>query len=138
MKEENRTAQAAGRREFLSRLSAAVASATVIGNTSWAEERNPRVTAPLPTVQLGKYSVTRLVAGWNPIGGYSYLGHTVDGEMREYFTTQRTIDFLQQCEREGINAHRVLRVGQHRADPPDDARAGLEDELHLPALRPGH
>ena len=111
MKEENRTAQATGRREFLSRLSAAVASASVLGNKCWAEQRNPQGTAPLPTIQLGKYSITRLIAGWNPIGGYSYLGHAMDGQMREYFTTEHTIDLLQQCERDGINSHQFSMSG---------------------------
>jgi hypothetical protein len=93
-----------GRREFLSGLSAAVASGVAGSSASWAAERTPK-NAPLPTIQLGKYTVTRLIAGWNPIGGYSYLGHSVDKEMKAYFTAQRTIDFLRRCEQEGINTH---------------------------------
>ncbi len=94
------------RRKFLKRTGqCAIASVSVLGNTSWAQTPSPGERVPLPTIQLGKHSVTRLIAGWNPIGGYSYLGHAMDGEMRGYFTTEHTIGFLQQCEREGINAH---------------------------------
>jgi hypothetical protein len=92
------------RREFLGRLAAAaVVSGTAVATGSAAEKRQDP--APLPTIQLGKYRVTRLVAGWNPIGGYSYLGHHMDQHMREYYTVDRTVEFLQRCEQEGINTH---------------------------------
>jgi hypothetical protein len=60
---------------------------------------------PLPTIPLGPHRVTRLVAGWNPIGGYSYMGIHADAHMREYFTVERTVEFLLDCERHGINTH---------------------------------
>lgn len=66
----------------------------------------------LPTIQLGNHQVSRLIAGWNPIGGYSYLGPTMDRHMREYFTVDRTVEFLANCEARGINAHQF--------DPTDD------------------
>jgi len=56
-------------------------------------------------MKLGEHRISRLVAGYNPIAGYSYLGHHMDQHMREYFTVERTVQFLQSCEREGINAH---------------------------------
>ena len=48
----------------------------------------------LPTITLGKHSITRLVAGWNPIGGYSYLGPHTDRHMKEYYTADQTVTFL--------------------------------------------
>ncbi|MBN1442269.1 MAG: hypothetical protein JXA90_06145, partial [Planctomycetes bacterium] len=60
---------------------------------------------PLPAISLGPHRITRLVAGWNPIGGHSYLGRHMDQHMKEYFTVERTVEFLLSCEREGINAH---------------------------------
>jgi hypothetical protein len=91
-----------GRREFLARCSAATAAGLLLGRAAEAAEP-PR--APLPTIALGKHRVTRLIVGANPIAGYSYLGHDVDEEMKAYFTPERTLGFLQQCEREGINTH---------------------------------
>ena len=54
-------------------------------------------------ISLGKYRVSRLVAGSNPINGNSYMGPHADRHMQEYFTVDRTAEFLQQCERQGIN-----------------------------------
>ncbi len=97
------------RREFLSRVPLAMAGAGwVLGTASGVEK--PRVKAGaaealLPTIRLGGHEVTRLVAGWNPIGGYSYLGPIMDQQMREYFTPERIVEFLSDCERTGINTH---------------------------------
>ena len=103
-----------GRREFLSGLSAAVASGLAFSDTSWSDDQATKDSPPLPKISLGKYAVTRLVAGWNPIGGYSYLGKTMDKEMKEYFTTQRTTHFLRQCEQAGINTHQFSMAGNTR------------------------
>jgi len=58
----------------------------------------------LPTVQLGDHRVTRLLAGYNPIGGYSHSSDHLSRYMRDWFTPERTAEFLGQCERAGINA----------------------------------
>ncbi len=47
--------------------------------------------------------VTRLVAGYNPIGGHSHSTRKLAQHMRSYFTVGRTADFLLHCEEEGIN-----------------------------------
>lgn len=99
-----------GRREFLTRLSAAATgSALVLGNTCQANEPlptdKPSPAPPLPTIKLGDHRITRLIAGCNPILGYSYMGPIMDRHMREYFTPDQTADFLWQCERAGINTH---------------------------------
>ncbi len=90
-----------GRREFLARVSAASAAALGACGTTCAAD-SP---ALLPTIALGPHRITRLVAGWNPIGGYSYLGDHMDRHMREYFTVENTVEFLTRCERAGINVH---------------------------------
>jgi hypothetical protein len=95
-----------GRREFLLGLSASLAASGI--SSAEGTSKNSEVdleTATLPTVLLGKHRVTRLIAGWNPIGGYSYLGPNMDRHMREYFTVDRTVEFLQSCKKKGINAH---------------------------------
>ena len=101
-----------GRREFLSRVSAAAAgSALALGNIGRGEDGRPGEKASdsteLPTIRLGEHKITRLIAGSNPILGYSYMGPVMDREMKEYFTTERTVDFLWRCEREGINTHQL-------------------------------
>ena len=99
-----------GRREFLSRLSLAIAGSTLaIGKTSQVEETPPAASdspaIPLPTIRLGDHHVTRLIAGSNPISGYSYMGPIMDQHMTEYFTPERIVEFLWSCERAGINTH---------------------------------
>ncbi|MBM4093024.1 MAG: hypothetical protein FJ276_26990 [Planctomycetes bacterium] len=91
----------AGRRRFLAGVSA-MAAAAWAGNAVRAGEA---ASEPMPTIQLGPHSVSRIIAGSNPILGYSYLGPHTDRHMKEYFTVEQTIAFLQQCEREGITGH---------------------------------
>ena len=92
------------RRRFLSQLSLAVTgSALGLGKLSWAKETPPA--PPLPTIQLGDHHITRLIAGSNPISGYSYMGPIMDRHMREYFTLEQTVEFLWSCERAGICTH---------------------------------
>ncbi|NUQ63054.1 MAG: hypothetical protein HUU20_11305 [Pirellulales bacterium] len=102
-----------GRREFLSMLSAAAASG-LFGAAASAAPPDVPASAPgaapqagpaMPTIMLGKHQVSRLVAGSNPILGYSYMGKHTDQHMKEYFTTEQTVRFLQDCERSGITAH---------------------------------
>lgn len=93
------------RRRFLAQITAAAAASGFgLKGLAPAEPAAPAA-APLPTIALGKHRVSRLVAGWNPIGGYSYLGPHTDRHMKEYFTTERTVEFLLDCERAGITAH---------------------------------
>ena len=106
-------AQGIGRREFLSRLSIAVTGSTLALATSQRQSVSAEeILSPvplLPTIRLGDHRVTRLIAGSNPISGYSYMGPILDRHMREYFTPERIVEFLWACERGGINAHQFSR-----------------------------
>ncbi len=116
MNGDNRKSRLAARRQFLSGISAMAAGSGIVFHvgggaaahakeTTADAEKDSRPLPILPTIPLGKFPVTRLVAGSNPIGGYSYLGPHTDRHMKEYFTPERTVEFLLKCEREGINAH---------------------------------
>jgi len=102
MRHSRADADRTGRREFLAQVSAAAASGLLLSARAGGAE-GPA--APLPTIALGRYRVTRLIVGSNPISGYSYLGKEKDQEMKSYFTEERTLEFLLRCEREGINTH---------------------------------
>jgi len=105
-----------GRRQFLAQLATAAAASGLAGaDLSAAGDRPATPPAPLPTIALGSRRVTRLIAGWNPIGGYSYLGPHTDQHMKEYFTAERTVEFLLNCEREGINTHQ-FSLGEKTAE----------------------
>jgi hypothetical protein len=140
MATERRHTKRTGRREFLAQLSvAAAASGLALAGPSAAGEPPAPSAAPLPTISLGKHRVTRLIAGWNPIGGYSYLGPHTDRHMKEYFTAERTVEFLLGCERAGITTHQfssaektaeVLRTVRERGSKMqfiglDSGRSGI-------------
>jgi len=95
------------RRDFLLRTAAAAAGATALGlprRPAAAQEPAAPAAAPLlPTIRLGEHDVTRLVAGYNPIGGFSHTTLDMTRHMLEYFTAERTAEFLLRCERAGIN-----------------------------------
>jgi hypothetical protein len=106
------------RRHFLSRVGtiaaatgAAISATSSLGETPTATP-SPK---PLPTIALGKYQVTRLVAGSNPINGSSYLGPNLDKQMSEYFTIDRAVEFLLSCEAAGINTHQFSASASDKA-----------------------
>ena len=98
-----------GRREFLLGLSAAAAGSTLVRAETDRAEHTASPAPLLPTINLGEHRITRLIAGSNPISGYSYMGPILDRHMKEYFTPERIVEFLWKCEQEGINAHQFSR-----------------------------
>ena len=101
------------RREFLASSAAAATSLLAA----------PSSAAPLlKTVPLGPHQVTRLIVGANPFYGYSHFNKLFDLHMREWCTTERVCQVLQQCAQNGINTwqfHYCERSGidmaRHRA-----------------------
>jgi hypothetical protein len=89
------------RREFLLKSVAGVAVAAVAAPAESTARPSPA--APLPTIRLGPHTVTRLIAGGNPVGGWGHSVPNMSRHMLEYFTLERTIEFLEKCESEGIN-----------------------------------
>lgn len=61
----------------------------------------------IPTVKIGKHEVTRLVAGYNPIGGHSHAVPKLSEIMKGWFTPERTLDYALNCERNGINTWQI-------------------------------
>ncbi len=57
----------------------------------------------LPTVALGKRQVTRFIVGSNPVFGYSHFNRQYDQHMLEWFTDERIVQLLLDCEKAGIN-----------------------------------
>ena len=91
------------RRNFLKRasISTATLSAAALAAPARITAQEKRA---LPTVRLGTHSITRLIAGYNPVGGFSHATPYLSRHMSEYFTVERTVEFLRHCEELGINA----------------------------------
>ncbi len=57
----------------------------------------------LPTIDLGKHKVTRLIVGGNPIYGYSHFNKILSQSMTDWHTPERILALLKRCEQVGIN-----------------------------------
>jgi hypothetical protein len=60
-------------------------------------------TEPLPTIKLGRHTVSQLIVGGNPVSGNSHTSSALDRAMRDYFTAANTKKLLARCEQAGIN-----------------------------------
>ena len=93
------------RRDFLKGLTLAATGLATAGPAAAQSAPVPPAQAGpmLPTVPFGKHRITRLIAGANPIYGYSHFNHIFSAHMVEYHTTERVLAFLEQLERAGLN-----------------------------------
>jgi hypothetical protein len=85
------------RRDFLK--GATTVAAGVIASRAEAEGSSPL----LPTVAIGPHPVSRLVVGGNPLYGYSHFNEQYSQHMLEWFTDERVVSLLLDCEKAGIN-----------------------------------
>ena len=88
---------ASSRRDFLK--SATTAAAGLMAPRAVRAEG----TGLLPTVALGPHRITRMIVGSNPIYGYSHFNRQYDQHMREWFTDERIVKLLLDCQQAGIN-----------------------------------
>jgi len=58
----------------------------------------------LPTIKLGLSEVTRLIVGGNPFSGFSHQSSAKSREMVDYYTMERILAVLRDCQKAGINA----------------------------------
>lgn len=70
----------------------------------------------MPIVPFGPTTISRLIIGGNPFSGNSHYNHRLDQEMVDYFTAQRIVEILLQCQSLGMTAmqsradRHILRV----------------------------
>ncbi|HWQ53841.1 MAG TPA: hypothetical protein VN442_09150 [Bryobacteraceae bacterium] len=57
----------------------------------------------MPKVQLGKWEISRLIIGANPLYGYSHCSRLLDQHQREWCTQDRVLQVLRSAEANGIN-----------------------------------
>ncbi len=90
------------RREFLKKAGAVPLGLAAASCTS-AAAAAPRPKPKLPQIQLGPYSISRLVCGANPFNGGSHLSVFFNRKLREYYTPEQVLRTLRRCEEVGIN-----------------------------------
>jgi hypothetical protein len=57
--------------------------------------------AALPTLRLGKFELSRLVLGSNPLAGASHFNPILDQVMREWNTPEKVMEILKRCDQAG-------------------------------------
>jgi hypothetical protein len=70
----------------------------------------------LPTIQLGKHRVSRLIVGENPMYGYAHFNHILGRAMAEWYTPERVCEVLHRCEQQGINTWEFTHSPRSMAD----------------------
>ena len=80
-------------------------------------------TGTVPQVQIGKWKVSRLMVGGNPVSGNSHVSGQLSREMTDYFTAARVKQLLRDCEAAGINTwqsrgdrHIMRLLNEYRLD----------------------
>jgi len=90
------------RRRFLQETVGLTAGAAVIGGAPFA--RGAITAEPLlPTINLGKHEVTRLIIGGNPIYGYSHFNRILSQYQTTWHTPERVVELIKHAEAKGIN-----------------------------------
>ena len=67
----------------------------------------------LPTTDFCDLTITRLIIGANPFGGFSHQNKTRDEEMRSYYTIDRIIETWDRAEQAGINTMITNNESEH-------------------------
>jgi hypothetical protein len=87
------------RRDFLQQVAGAAAGAAALAATAAGADAPPL----LPTIQLGKHTVTRLIIGGNPLYGHSHFNKLYSQHQMAWATPENVVGLIQRCERAGIN-----------------------------------
>ncbi len=126
------SSQGTDRRGFLKQVAAgaavAVGTNVAADQALAADEAGEKAVdaGKMPMIKLGKHQVSRLVAGSNPVAGYSHSTRNLAQHMREYFTPERTLEFAKKCEKLGINtwqtscSRKILQTLKHLREQGSD------------------
>ncbi len=78
----------------------------------------------IPEVPFGSHKITRLIVGGNQQIGVSHQSTLMNMHMLEYFTVDRTVEFLRSCMAQGINTWQA----NYRHEKVRDALSKLREE----------
>ncbi|MCF7668492.1 MAG: twin-arginine translocation signal domain-containing protein [Verrucomicrobia bacterium] len=98
------------RRGFLKTLSTGAVAAAGVSTFAPAAQAefvdNPLpddLPEKIPHVTIGGVRVPRMFIGSNPIGGWSHAVRNLSLAMPDYFTLDRTVQFIKRCEKAGLD-----------------------------------
>jgi hypothetical protein len=119
----NSRADASTRRDFLQHAAGVAAGAT-LGTMARADA--PAASALLPTVALGKHTVSRLIIGGNPIYGYSHFNKLLSEHQKAWNTPEHVVELLKRCEKAGVNTWQNSYAERTLADVERVREAGVK------------
>lgn len=70
----------------------------------------------LPTVPFGRYQISRLIMGDNPIYGYSHFNQLLSGHQKEANSSDQVMATLRRAEEVGVNAWQNTLTERSAAD----------------------
>ena len=70
----------------------------------------------VPKIRFGKVELTRLVMGVNPFYGFAHYNDIMNTMVKEWYTTAKVVEVLQQAEKLGINAYNYLHRARAQVD----------------------
>jgi hypothetical protein len=76
----------------------------------------PGSSLSIPTLTLGKHSVSRLILGANPFYGFSHFNRLFSRHMTEWATPERVIETLRSCRQYGINTWQFSHMPRPLSD----------------------
>ncbi len=80
--------------------------------------------SPMPALRLGRFTVSRLVVGSNPIHGYSHFNKLFSDHMLEWSTPDHVCDLLDRCKQHGINTWQFSHHERAMRDLKEHRRRG--------------
>jgi hypothetical protein len=87
------------RRGFLKKVGSIPVAMAAVQSVSAEAADEPK----LPHLQLGTYSISRLICGANPFNGGSHLSGFVNRQMKAYYTPEQIFKTLKRCQEVGVN-----------------------------------
>lgn len=89
----------------------------------------------IPQVPFGSHSISRLILGSNQQGGASHQSKDMNMHMVEYFTVDRTVEFVRSCIAQGINTWQA-NYGDKTRDVISKLREEGEEINFIPISAP--
>jgi hypothetical protein len=70
----------------------------------------------VPKIKFGKVEISRLVVGCNTFNGASHFNANFSRAMTDFYTSDKVVEVLHQCNKYGINAYNYKHSGRCQSD----------------------
>ncbi len=80
--------------------------------------------SPMPTLELGRFTLSRLIIGSNPIHGYSHFNRLYSKHMLEWSTPDHVCELMDRCWEFGINTWQFSHHERAMSDLKEHRKLG--------------